>query len=80
MMKLRLEKFEWLNTWGVLPTALKLIKINTMKNYSIGLEPEVLEALQKIKDQDGVSIQWSIRKAVDDYLKKQKKGGQNVEG
>ena len=49
-----------------------------MKNYSIGLEPEVIEALQKLKDEKGVTIQFSIRKAVDDYLAKQKKGGQSA--
>lgn len=53
-------------------------KMNKLKNYSIGLEPEAHEALQAIKAKSGASIQWQIREAINAYIKQQNEGGQNA--
>ena len=47
-----------------------------MKNYSIGLEPEVLEALQETKKKTGASIQWQIREAINNHIT----GGELLQG
>jgi len=39
-----------------------------MKNYTALLEKEQLEALREISKNTGATIQWQIRKAIDDYI------------
>ena len=39
-----------------------------MENYTASLEKEQLEALKEIKENTGATIQWQIRKAIDDYI------------
>jgi len=39
-----------------------------MENYSVNLEEAQLTALKEIKEKTGATLQWQIRKAVDDYI------------
>jgi hypothetical protein len=42
------------------------------KPYTLHLTEEQIAKLKKIYEKDGVPVSWSIRKAIDEYLKTKK--------